>query len=274
MFPSFTGSARPKRQVNLSGRNSNPFAAHSGTRTSSSPQTAQNALAQAQQERILRQQERERPPAAIMIQKTWRGFRDRKELRETWRHAWDLREGWGQGNTGVPYQSEEECLGQLRLISQFASPFSVEDGKRLQHFARRYSETVQLMPSALVSNAWSAPLRNLASIVVRTLKFRTQPTRDTTSTFALENADYLLRLLQSLSENIPLWLAVHSPTYYKSLADVAAYYGKDGAKLLKGPVLALLYPNHEGTDKAYQGFASEILCVSYIFATPTRQEGP
>ena len=82
----FTGNSRPRRQVNLSGRNSNPFATV-GNRSSPSP--AHNAVAHAQQERIQRQRERERPPAATAIQRVWRGYRGRSVIRSQWREAWD-----------------------------------------------------------------------------------------------------------------------------------------------------------------------------------------
>lgn len=92
MKPSFSGNARPKRQVNLSGRNNNPFATYSSPGNSPSSHAQNTALANAQQERLQRQRERERPPAAIRIQRVWRGHIGRTKARSSWRQLWDDRE--------------------------------------------------------------------------------------------------------------------------------------------------------------------------------------
>lgn len=88
MFPTFTGSSRKTRNVNLSGQKAiNPF-----TSTSWAPSTAIGAsktVAQAQAERQHRQQERERLKAAQRIQRVWRGHRVRRTLRESRRQAVD-----------------------------------------------------------------------------------------------------------------------------------------------------------------------------------------
>lgn len=89
MFPTFTGSSRKGRNVNLSGQKAiNPF-----TSTSWAPSAAVGAhktVAHAQAERLQRQQERDRLKAAQRIQKTWRGHRSRRNLRTARRQAIDL----------------------------------------------------------------------------------------------------------------------------------------------------------------------------------------
>src|SRR5690242_15786045 len=89
MFPTFTGSSRKGRNVNLSGqKTTNPF-----TSTSWTPSAAAGAsktVAHAQAERLQRQQERERLKAAQRIQRTWRGHRSRRNLRAERREAVDL----------------------------------------------------------------------------------------------------------------------------------------------------------------------------------------
>ncbi|KAH6842802.1 hypothetical protein B0I37DRAFT_204008 [Chaetomium sp. MPI-CAGE-AT-0009] len=89
MFPTFTGSSRKGRNVNLSGQKAiNPF-----TSTSWAPSAAVGAsktVAHAQAERLQRQQERDRLKAAQRIQRTWRGHRSRRDLRASRRQAVDL----------------------------------------------------------------------------------------------------------------------------------------------------------------------------------------
>ena len=173
MFPSFTGSARPKRQVNLSGRNNNnPFAAQAGSRASSAPQTAQNALAQAQQERVLRQQERERPPAATKIQKTWRGHRARSDTATECRRRWDTEEQKDQASGAADrYLSEDECLSQLQLLNRFIA-LSGGDVRRLHHFAQKYMTTIRVRH--VWGPQWTYPRVALAKNVMITLESSTR----------------------------------------------------------------------------------------------------
>lgn len=87
MFSTFTGNSRRPRNVNLSGSAGNPFA-----NTSWSPSAVSNAtktVSNAQAEREKRQVERTRLKAAGKIQRTWRGYKTRAELRESQRDAFD-----------------------------------------------------------------------------------------------------------------------------------------------------------------------------------------
>lgn len=169
MFPSFTGSARPKRQVNLSGRSSNPFSAP-GLRTPHAPQSVQNALAQAQQERILRQQEREKPPAATKIQKAWRGYRVRSDVTRECRRQWDSQEQknelCGAANC---YMSEDDCLSQLKLLNRFWTSTG-EDITRLYVFAKKYVATMRL--EHFRGLQWRYPRLMLAKHVIAALGSR------------------------------------------------------------------------------------------------------
>lgn len=262
MFPSFTGSTRPKRQVNLSGRNNNPFAAVPGSRTSSSPQTSQNALAQAQHERILRQQERERPPAATKIQKTWRGHKERKQVRMIWRQEWEHREGWEpRGSSEIVesqlpapgYASADECLGSLRLLAQFASPRNELDIMCLDHFTTRYLQTVQLQPSERRAGVWTYPLLRLTKLCLATLSAKRTPPSST------RTVDNLIALLSNVAIAIPRELASYSHEYFRTLAEVGTGRQCSNLRLVESAVLALLQPISDGTEKAYEGFASEFM---------------
>ncbi|RGP71150.1 ubiquitin- ligase e3 c [Fusarium sporotrichioides] len=87
MFSTFTGNSRRPRNVNLSGSTGNPFA-----NTSWSPSAVSNAtktVSNAQAEREKRQVERTKLKAAGKIQRTWRGYKTRAELRESQRDAFD-----------------------------------------------------------------------------------------------------------------------------------------------------------------------------------------
>ena len=216
MYPSFTGSARPKRQVNLSGRNSNPFTAHSASRTTSVTQKSQNALAQAQQERILRQQEREKPPAATRIQKRWRGYTARRQTAQEFRREWDAREQRDQNHGAAErYSSEGECFGQLQLLNQFADPSSTSDVQRLHHFSRRYMHLVRSEP--LSDSKWTYPRLRLAKKVMRSLQLQPPNQKDSSKLEPAMSPDVvcdLLSLLEYLAIDIPTVLV---STFYPLL---------------------------------------------------------
>jgi ubiquitin-protein ligase E3 C len=87
MFSTFTGNSRRPRNVNLSGAAGNPFA-----NTSWSPSAVSNTtktVSNAQAEREKRQAERTRLKAAGTIQRSWRGYKTRSELRESQRNTFD-----------------------------------------------------------------------------------------------------------------------------------------------------------------------------------------
>ena len=280
MFPSFTGSARPKRQVNLSGRNANPFAATSGIRQPTASQTGHNALAQAQQERLLRKQERERPPAAKKIQSAWRGFKCREQIRNQWRREWDIREAADLGIAAEirspmstlsyenldrpPYRSEELCLTQLRLLVQYACPKTHVDILRLDYFASRYLSTLQLLPSLCMTNVWRYPLLRLAKLAIGILR--------SVRTASLPNTitDRLLLLLTSLCAIIPSQISSCAQQYYRAMVEVSYCldhqdpHQRLAPDSLEGTISSLLKPITTNTIKAYQGFLSEYLVNSIL----------
>ena len=273
MFPSFTGSTRPKRQVNLSGRNNNPFAALPGSRTSSTPQTSQNALAQAQHERLLRQQERERPPAATKIQKTWRGHKEREQAKIIWRQEWEHREGWnprGSSETrehqlpAPAYASEDECLGSLRLLVRFASPKNELDIMCLDRFSARYLQSVQLKPSGCLADVWTCSLLRLAKLSLATLS------ANLTSQLPQGTVDNQIDLLGNLATAIPRQLAPYSHEYFRVLAEAGAHAKCFDPPLLESAALALLQPINDSSEEVYEGFVSEFLttpCLTVVFGS-------
>lgn len=160
MHQTFTGSSKAKRRVNLSGRPSNPFA-------------SSNAIASAQQERIQRQEQRERIQAAGQIQKTWRGHWSRQRLFSSWRELWDVQE-----QASGPYATAEDSLRQLRRLLLFFSPQREPgDVTRLRWYGSR-----QITTSDSVSckgGQWPAAYAKLQIACIIALK--TSKVRDQTS---------------------------------------------------------------------------------------------
>ncbi|PWW77319.1 hypothetical protein C7212DRAFT_343518 [Tuber magnatum] len=99
MYPTFTGSSRRPRNVNLSGRK--PAAAPSRTTQFSRPPAIPTSVLHAQHERAQREAARQRLRAATTVQRVWRGRREAEAQRVKWRKEWDslFAEGAG-GNFG------------------------------------------------------------------------------------------------------------------------------------------------------------------------------
>ncbi len=155
MFQSFTGSSRRPRQVNLSGRNANPFA------PSGSGLGAQPALASAQQERIQRQRERERLHAAKVVQRTWRGHKCRTKINNDLRTEWDKHDAEstrlhaaGSKGTALPYAAEAEDLAQLRLLLRFFDARNDEDLRRLKKYYGRHVSTIKERQAPYSGGPW------------------------------------------------------------------------------------------------------------------------
>jgi len=135
MFQTFTGTSRRPRQVNLSGRTTNPFAT-SGQ--------GHSAVITAQQEREKRQRDRDRVNAAKLIQKTWRGSTCRRGVKRKWREDWDREDEVDSGaelidirSASASYPSEQKALSQLSRLLQFVNIREERDVARLLRLTRR-----------------------------------------------------------------------------------------------------------------------------------------
>lgn len=278
MFQSFTGNARRPRQVNLGARNNNPFTAYPSTRqTPGHASGTQNTLAVAQQERLLRQQERDRLGATRLVQRAWRGYRGRKTTHGAWRTKWDNVE---QGRSGaslefdglaeqtglvleapVPYASADECLSQLRLLVQFLEPWKSGDVVRLVYFANALERTLHEIPTIAAEGEWTTPLNRLARLTLRVLR---SALSTVVPAFAV---GYLLQLLGFLTGLIPKMLALLAPEYYSVMALLTINVESlcRGSNLspddLVGSVLALLRPITSETLTAYEWFARNYLVI-------------
>ena len=249
MFPSFTGSARPRRNVNLSGRTNNPFAP-------SIAQSAQNTLAHAQRERVLRQRERERPPAAVKIQRVWRGHTTRRKIRGQWRQQWDRVEE-------TLYDDRETLLNQLVLLVQFASINSDEDVQRVQRYGRRFESIQKPTAGPGLTSRWASPLLRLARIIISVLSRSAQAVRR-----KLLDFEILLGLLHFIVRTVPETMHLPFREYYMAVAEVSRLFVTDRSLMvhlgsLSDTLLAPMVESHkvfdQKADLVYGNFASEFL---------------
>ncbi|XXG95838.1 ubiquitin-protein ligase (E3) [Hypoxylon texense] len=127
MFPTFTGSSRRPRNVNLSGqRNTNPWATSSWSPSTSG---ASKTVAQAQAEREKRQRERDELNAAKKLQRVWRGHRGRQSFKQTCRERYDAL--YGQP---VDHDSSQRVTSALPLLLLLFDPAQTDDQHRLDLF--------------------------------------------------------------------------------------------------------------------------------------------
>jgi ubiquitin-protein ligase E3 C len=287
MFQSFTGSSRRPRQVNLSGRTPNPFAAVSSIRPPAGGPAAQNTLAVAQQERLARQQERDRLNAARQLQRTWRGHKSRRETHRIWRTEWDISEQQRQGRAldfretvdngdyprplAQPYLSETDCWMQLKLLLHFFDIRNQSDIMRLIYLSGSLQSTLE--SHASISDGWAIPLVRLGDLVLRILSVR-QPL----SLSSHVCAD-LLELLNFLSRTVPDRMRQYSNRLYKLLAGIttdpnlnSTAVGVSRLSLIEN-VLAPLQPLNNQTPAAYRDFAMEYLTTPGILVALGDVEG-
>ena len=215
----------------------------------------------------MRQQERERPPAATKIQKTWRGHKERKQAKIIWRQEWEHREGWnprGSSETrehqlpAPAYASEDECLSSLRLLVRFASPKNELDIMCLDRFSARYLQSVQLKPSGCLADVWTCSLLRLTKLSLATLS------ANLTRQLPQGTVDNQIDLLGNLATAIPRQLAPYSHEYFRVLAEAGAHAKCFDPPLLESAALALLQPINDSSEEVYEGFVSEFLTTPFL----------
>lgn len=116
MFPSFTGSSRKPRRVDLSGRKSTPQNKQIPGLSTQSYQHS-SALLLAQQQRAKREAERKELEAVKTIQRTWRGKSDLSRIRTIWRSVWDNK--YGRQLAGRKVRDIAEATSAIRLFLAF-----------------------------------------------------------------------------------------------------------------------------------------------------------
>ncbi|KAI9850172.1 MAG: hypothetical protein M1838_006017 [Thelocarpon superellum] len=166
MFQSFSGNSRRPRQINLSGRHS--LGSSTASRQPAAAK-APNTLATAQQERLLRQQDRNRLNATRTIQR-W----DQLDM-DAAASVYGSKGNAGLGDAGPtsdqmpPYPSLDECLQQLRLLLQFVDVRVEKDRLRLARYAARLQKTTMPAPSPIGNDEWMWPLLRLGQVSLASL---------------------------------------------------------------------------------------------------------
>ncbi|KAK4189371.1 hypothetical protein QBC35DRAFT_145670 [Podospora australis] len=172
MFPNFTGRAGGKRKVDLSGqRNANPWAAASSTSSNST-------VARAQAEREKRHQDKERLKAARRIQRVYRGYRVRRELRGSRRRVLDqLYQNEGTANRSA------EALPLMLSVYQTSKS---DDHQRLYRLCQDLLHDDFCAFDLIPKDQELFRLRWLARIVLKTLKQLPAHSMDAQATVFLE----------------------------------------------------------------------------------------
>lgn len=278
MFQSFTGSSRRPRQVNLSGRNNNPFAA-----TSAASAGPHQAVQSAHQDRQLRQQQRQHLNAAKLLQKTWRGHSSRQKTKNAWRNEWDRNQGQEGETQSQPYTTLDDSLASLTLLLLFFSPRCSSDVARLIRYTSRQRAT---WTSAVIATdpTWQKAYLRLLLVCLQTIETRharhhsnlqtiqtrharhhsnsqtikTRHTQSMTQTIQTrqthsQELDSLLNILTFLVSHIPKDASALSIRYYTTLADIDEEEPLPPAfhPALLAPLPSSLLPAYEGFVSAY-----------------------
>jgi ubiquitin-protein ligase E3 C len=212
MFPTFSGTSRRPRQVNLSGRKTHAFG-NTGTGTGS-----QAALDRAQQERAQRQRERETLKAAQILQRLWRGHSCRKRVADVLRKEWDLADEssvCGQDSSRLdPYLSEEQSLVQLQRLTRFSNARDAHDIQRIRHYGLRQINTARSHPMA-VSGPWPLAYLRLEKIMLSVLD-RCAAEMDAHLDLFLD----FLTILHFVVDQIPSETSQNAEPFYRTFASV------------------------------------------------------
>ncbi|KAK3073520.1 hypothetical protein LTS18_014424, partial [Coniosporium uncinatum] len=259
MFQSFTGSSKRPRQVNLSGRHSNPF----GAPSTGSP--SHGALASAQQERLQRQKERERLQKAQVLQRVWRGTSSRMQVRRRLREEYDEEErsmirgdvgthspedlyspdldmlDRGQSIRAKPYKSEEQALAQVRRLVRFIGTHNRYDRIRIARCSARMAASGFF---TWQDEGWPYLLMRLQQTILRSLKASLELPEP-----LLSNLTELLRLVRVA---IPTKAASDSDQYFDAMLQVAARF--PSPKALEAALLPLENLS-ASTSTVYESFA-------------------
>ncbi|KLU88337.1 hypothetical protein MAPG_07324 [Magnaporthiopsis poae ATCC 64411] len=248
MFPTFSGTSRRPRNVNLSGQRSDPFA---GTSWGAGPSTGTTkSVAEAQADRQRRQQERDRLRAAQNIQRTWRGHRQRQTVQAERRGLFaDLY------HRQPPLSPDERVSRAFPLLPSLVSADREEDYETLTMFIEDLAQD----ESGVLSPQHTSTLR-LKSLV-HTLVATATKTEKPAARLAV-----LLKLLVLLVERRPESAADSLDTYYTLLAHIIKEERLDIHDRSGLPLTAISLPLRAPTDilasKARRAF------VVYFLASP------
>ncbi|KIX04114.1 uncharacterized protein Z518_07667 [Rhinocladiella mackenziei CBS 650.93] len=276
MYQSFTGSSRKTRQVNLSGRNtSNPWAALSRPGLGN-PSGSPNPVAQAQADRVKRQNERERLNATKRIQKLWRGHSSRRKQKSHWRHIWDENEQKRLGSSAqldygtfldtdgeVPdYEDSTELLKQIRLLIQFQEfrQHKVRDKTdtlRLVYLGEALQHTISGLSQLDLDDVWRRSFSTLGLIAARHLRSAV----NCDSTLAMNGyGPRLLKMIALLCRIVPDEMARCSSSYFDVIVLVMqTQKDEPWQQCTKQAIIALLTSSQTQSLPAYASFAVKVL---------------
>ena len=250
MFQSFSGSSRRPRQVNLSGRHS--VASPSTSRQPSVPTGPQTTLATAQQERLHRQQDRDRLNAARLIQRRWRGYSSRKTTRAGWRRQWDQLD---KADGTSAFSTEGDCLLQLGLLVQVFDTTAQDDFQRLDSFSARLLVTAREKRIDFTQDRWRFPLSRLGKLSLAALS---------SNTISSPSVKTPLSVLLFLTTTSPGGVAGIFRQYYHALSsvlrrDILRSAPESEQRQMMSCVLAPLQTSGSDARHAYEGFATAFL---------------
>ncbi|KAL7276597.1 ubiquitin-protein ligase (E3) [Rhizina undulata] len=254
MFPTFSGSSRKPRNVNLSGRKYAAPSTPRGPLLSKTPAHSASLIT-AQQERAQREAERRRLKAAIRLQKVWRGRRAAELQRKIWRKEWDEIFSKSQGRL-------DGCELVMNIVTLFLGFYIRGCGKN----ARRGEEDLQRLASlvayltefskngkldvslGLVAESrhrWSYIFTKLGKLLVETLD---------REFFARETVSLLPWLVENAS-------AMVEESYFKALSAVTVSGSCPQAEVLSAVLAPLKQKNiaHEGMVRIYRDFFTSYL---------------
>ncbi|KAI1474868.1 hypothetical protein F4774DRAFT_318302 [Daldinia eschscholtzii] len=253
MFPTFTGTSRRPRNVNLSGqRNTNPWATSSWSPSGSG---ASKTVAQAQIERERRQRERDELNAAKRLQRIWRGYKDRRNLKQMCREEFDT-----LYSQTPNHELATRVTSALPLIRILFDPTRPDDQKRLDLLVQDLTSLNFPSDLCLFSpNSWD----RLAVLIVRALEGRP----------AHSSLD-LLRFLVLIIKTRPRSITPVLHRYYKLLSAYSEQsIERDANSIVESDIIAEaatapLISSTEGVSvlPAYQAFAFSFLTSSNLLS--------
>ena len=258
MFQSFTGNSRRPRQVNLSGRNANPFA-KAGT-----PQGTSNTVVSAQQSRLERQQDRARVQAATSIQRLWRGYIARQELRQAGRHDWEqaedgLANAFTLGSSFDAYPTPAVARDQLSRLLRFFDVKSEADQEKLVLIHHRLIKGIEQDRAGYTGGPWPSAYLRLQDTALIGIERANNP----------QTVRLFLELIQFTVRVIPEITTENAGRYYVVLQR-ALDKTQIPVEVLAAP-LQVLTPSAEG---AYQAFGTFILTVPELQEKIGCEPGP
>ncbi|KAM0251616.1 hypothetical protein ACHAP5_001625 [Fusarium lateritium] len=250
MFSTFTGNSRRPRNVNLSGAAGNPFA-----NTSWSPSAVSNTtktVSNAQAEREKRQAERTRLKAAGTIQRSWRGYKTRSELRESQRNTFDA-----LYKPGSDQNPSERLPEAFTLLLSFFALRRDDDIERAICYAHD-TQSVNLEAIA-PSNVRPSRVGQLVQLLLHAL--------DKSLSIGNLSGDtnLLFKLVVRIVTSSPDLILLAADSYYKVVAKLCQAQELDGQwrdivlQAISSPLEAV---SQEGILQVYQAFAFSFLTNS------------